>query len=126
MTISEDFEKIELGNKLKKIREERNWSKAYVAERAEITSGFLNKIENGISAPSSIVLAKLAKVLNKEIEYFVSHIQTIEEKFEKNWSMLSEIDKDKLGLKGKGPFYLDIKTKVVLLDIISNILDRKQ
>jgi len=118
----DDNGKKELGRKLREAREEKKLSKSDVAERAEISPSFLNKVENGTSAPSAINLAKLAKVLGKPIEHFVSHISTVDERFDKSWELLPEEEKDRLGLKANAPFYLDFKTKKALLSIIEHII----
>ncbi len=55
---------IELGNELRKMREDKGASLAAVAEPAKISAAYLHKIEHGVVAnPSPRVLARLAAVL---------------------------------------------------------------
>lgn len=55
---------IELGNELRKMRENKGASLAAVAEPAKISPAYLHKLEHGsVASPSPRVLARLAMVL---------------------------------------------------------------
>ena len=55
---------IELGNELRKAREDKGESLASVADPAKISAAYLHKLERGvINSPSPRVLARLAVVL---------------------------------------------------------------
>jgi HTH-type transcriptional regulator, competence development regulator len=59
---------VELGNELRKAREEKGESLASVADPANISAAYLHKLERGvINSPSPRVLARLALVL--EVSY---------------------------------------------------------
>jgi len=116
----------ELGRKLRQARERTGMSLAAVAKRAEITPGFLNKVERGVSCPSAIVVARLSKVLHEDLSSLLDHVMTVEEKWDAKLASLSEKDKSQLKIWGQHPFQPDFETKVVLLKMIEDILESNE
>lgn len=53
-----------LGQKLKNIRKERNYSQEYVANYAAINKNYLSDLERGRRNPTLIVLKRLADFYN--------------------------------------------------------------
>lgn len=70
-------EKIELGNKIRKLRKELGLTQEQLAEKIELDSKHLCKIEKGVHLPTYKTLVKLAEVLNfnfnNEIQKGVGH-----------------------------------------------------
>jgi len=54
---------INLGKKIKKLREERNLTQEKLAEKATISLDYLGKIEVNINKPGLLTLLKLADAL---------------------------------------------------------------
>jgi transcriptional regulator with XRE-family HTH domain len=48
---------------LKKFRQARGWSQAFLAEKAETSTNYIGNLENSIKFPSSEMIQKLALVL---------------------------------------------------------------
>jgi transcriptional regulator with XRE-family HTH domain len=55
-----------LASNLKKFRQSRGWSQAFLAEKAEISTNYIGMLENTIKFPSSEVIQKLAFALGVE------------------------------------------------------------
>ncbi|TAE45679.1 MAG: XRE family transcriptional regulator [Cytophagia bacterium] len=63
---------INIGTKIKKVRELRNFTQDYVAEKLEMTQAGYSKIEQGIVDVPYSRLEQIAKVLNIKIEDIIS------------------------------------------------------
>ena len=57
-----------LGNNIKKLRKERNWTQEYLAEQAGISVPFMTQIELARKQASLEVIEKIAKALNVPYE----------------------------------------------------------
>ncbi|NII12099.1 helix-turn-helix transcriptional regulator [Oleiagrimonas sp. C23AA] len=57
-----------LGNRLKVLRAERNWTQAELAERASVTRKTINTIERGVFVPSTVLALRLARVFGVPVE----------------------------------------------------------
>ncbi len=53
---------IDIGKRLKSLRETRGWSQADLAERASVARNTINRVENGLSEPSLDLLQRLADI----------------------------------------------------------------
>lgn len=57
-----------LGNNIKKLRKEKNWTQEYLAEQASISVPFMTQIELARKQASLEVIEKIAKALNVPYE----------------------------------------------------------
>lgn len=64
-----------IGKRLKEQRNEEKLTQEQVAERAEITTVYLSKIENGKVAPTLDTLATICAVIDADIGYVLSGCQ---------------------------------------------------
>ncbi|WAH37870.1 helix-turn-helix domain-containing protein [Alicyclobacillus dauci] len=71
-TIPEDDDDVELGQKLRILREQKSWTLAQASEFAGISLSHLSAIENGTRPnPSFFVVVKLAQAYGVPLEYFL-------------------------------------------------------
>jgi len=63
---------ITIGNKIKKVRELRNFTQGYVAEKLKMTQAGYSKIEQGIVDVSYSKLEQIAKVLNTQVQDIIT------------------------------------------------------
>lgn len=70
---------IVLGNNIKKLRKERNWTQEYLAEQAGISVPFMTQIELARKQASLEVIEKIAIALN--VPYSSLFKQSLDEKF---------------------------------------------
>lgn len=66
--VCKEVERLSVGANIRRIREEKGLSQAYVAERVGITQSMLCQIERETKNPSLQVSAEIAKQLNCKIE----------------------------------------------------------
>lgn len=59
--------RVEIGNKIKKIREGREWSQEQVAEKAGMKANYYAKIERGLYGSAPEKLYAIAKALEVDI-----------------------------------------------------------
>jgi transcriptional regulator with XRE-family HTH domain len=59
---------VSFGKRLRELRDERGLSQALLAERAEITSEHVSRIERALVGPSLEVMERLAEALDVEIK----------------------------------------------------------
>jgi transcriptional regulator with XRE-family HTH domain len=60
-----------LADKIKRLRKERGWSQAELAERLGVHDGHISRIETGKYQPSVDVLWKLARTLEVSADYLL-------------------------------------------------------
>jgi transcriptional regulator with XRE-family HTH domain len=58
-----------LGNKIKKLRQEKNLTQVELAERVGIHQKQISSYERGVNTPSTDVLIKLAEAFNVTLDY---------------------------------------------------------
>lgn len=63
---------IESGRRIKKIREEKKYTREYIAIKADISEKFLYEIELGMKGFSANTLYKIAKALEVSSEYILN------------------------------------------------------
>jgi len=59
--------KTNLGKNIKKLRTQRQFSQAVLAEKIDISIAYLSKIERGIKYPKPDILSQIAEGLNVEV-----------------------------------------------------------
>lgn len=62
----------EAGDRIRKLREEKYYSRKVLADKADISPKFLYEIENGMKGFSAETLYKLAKSLGVSADYILS------------------------------------------------------
>lgn len=62
---------LELGQKIKKLRESRNWSQAELARRAGITKSAISTYELGMRTPSADVVCAFSKAFGVSADYLL-------------------------------------------------------
>ncbi|WP_026954498.1 helix-turn-helix domain-containing protein [Algoriphagus vanfongensis] len=65
---------VQISNKLKHIRKERNLTLQEVGDRAGVTKGLISQIENGRTIPSLLVLIQIIKSLEVDLDEFFSEL----------------------------------------------------
>jgi len=67
-----------IANNLKKFRQARGWSQAYLAEKTETSTNYIGMLENSVKFPSSEMIQKLAYALGIDpTELFTKEIDPI-------------------------------------------------
>ncbi|MHB1418716.1 MAG: helix-turn-helix domain-containing protein [Bacillota bacterium] len=69
------MDNISFGEKVRKLREIKNWSLVDLAEMTGLSKSFLSDIENNKSSPTLKTIEKLAEAFKLPEEYFVSKKQ---------------------------------------------------
>jgi len=70
MTLYDDKHKV-LVNKIKEARIEANLNQEELAKKLDKTQSFVSKLESGQIRVDAILLSELAKILKKDISYFL-------------------------------------------------------
>jgi len=68
-----------VGKKLKEIRLKQDMTIQILAERSQVSSNMISRIERGLTIPSVEILMRLATVFDKSINYFVEDVSTSHE-----------------------------------------------
>lgn len=61
-----------IGNKIKKLRQDKNWSQVQLAQKIDVNKRFVSAYETGKSLPSANTLQKLAEVFGVSVDYLLS------------------------------------------------------
>ncbi|MGD9569985.1 MAG: helix-turn-helix domain-containing protein [Sedimentibacter sp.] len=61
---------IEIGDKIKKIRKDKNMSISELAQKSDVSQGLISQVERNIVTPSIVSLWKIAKSLDVSVGYF--------------------------------------------------------
>lgn len=69
----------DVGNRIKLLRESRNFTREELAERAEISSKFLYEVEKGRKGLSADTLLKISRALSCSCDYILTGESYIEE-----------------------------------------------
>lgn len=84
---------IDIGNKIREIREKKGETLRLTAESIDVSHAHLSKIENGKNMPSLEVLEKLANHFDVPAGYFFGEERSVEElKQKKNLEFINDID----------------------------------
>lgn len=62
---------LDLGQKVRRLRESRDWSQAELARRAGVTKSAISTYELGIRTPSADVVGAFAKVFGVSADYLL-------------------------------------------------------
>lgn len=62
---------LDLGQKVRRLRESRDWSQAELARRAGVTKSAISTYELGIRTPSADVVRSFAKVFGVSADYLL-------------------------------------------------------
>lgn len=68
-----------VGKKLKEIRLKQDMTIQVLAERSQVSSNMISRIERGLTTPSVEILMRLAAVFDKSINFFVEDVSTSHE-----------------------------------------------
>ncbi len=68
-----------VGKKLKEIRLKQDMTIQILAEKSQVSSNMISRIERGLTIPSVEILMRLATVFDKSINYFVEDVSTSHE-----------------------------------------------
>jgi putative transcriptional regulator len=63
---------MELANRLRELRAERDLTQAGLAERVGVSRKTINTVENGVFVPSTLLALKLARALGCRVETIFS------------------------------------------------------
>lgn len=63
----------DLGEKIKKLRFERNWSQDQLAEKVGVGRQYISRYENGKISPNAENLQKIAEVFGVSVDYLLSN-----------------------------------------------------
>ena len=76
-----------IGDKIKRLRQDKNWSQEQLAQKIDVSRRFIGVYETSKSLPSAATLQKLAEVFGVSVDYLLSDDQT------KNLATVPIIDK---------------------------------
>jgi transcriptional regulator with XRE-family HTH domain len=65
---------VQISNKIKSVRKEKNLTLQEVADRAGVTKGLISQIENGRTIPSLLVLIQIVKALETDLDDFFNDL----------------------------------------------------
>lgn len=90
---------MEIGDKIKKLRKEKQLTQEELANRCELSKGFISQIENELTSPSIATLVDILEILGTNLKDFFSDEKHEKIVFKKD-DMFETEDKD-LGYKLK-------------------------
>ena len=62
---------MEIGNRIKRLRQQRNWSQTQLGKKLKAHQKQISKYERGITIPSVEVLVRIAQVFDVSLDYLV-------------------------------------------------------
>ncbi|WP_338789741.1 helix-turn-helix transcriptional regulator (plasmid) [Priestia megaterium] len=71
---------MDLGDKLKKLRKEHNYSQQQLAEKLHVTAQAISKWENNKSVPDIINLVQLSEVYDSSLDYLIKSDKQLQKK----------------------------------------------
>jgi len=87
-----------LGEKLKKLRKEKNWSQQYLSDQLGVHTKHISRYENNVNKPSLEMLRKLSDLFNVSVDYLVneeaSNINFKDKELEKYFEKVDKLDED--------------------------------
>jgi putative transcriptional regulator len=63
---------LELENRIKVLRAERDWTQEHLAERVGVTRKTINTVERGVFVPSTLLALRLARAFGVPVEQVFS------------------------------------------------------
>ncbi len=88
---------LDLGNKIKQMRQQKNLTQEELADRCELTKGYISQLENNLNSPSIATLCDLLNALGSSLSEFFSEETEDKVVFSKD----EFIEKDSDGVKWK-------------------------
>ena len=70
-----------IGNRIRTLRKQLNYSQEYVAEQLDVTRQAVSKWEKDLTSPDTDNIIQLAKLLNSTVEYFDKYSKELTETF---------------------------------------------
>ena len=111
---------LDIADEILRLRIEKGWSQAKLAERAETKQANISRLESGLSNPSVSFLQKVAKALDADISLHIA--QTPSQKIYEG-----VVEQGKICLKAGMKLPENAKVYVVVRDEVINVkLDRKK
>jgi transcriptional regulator with XRE-family HTH domain len=100
-----------LASNLKRFRQARGWSQAFLAEKAEISTNYIGMLENAVKFPSSEMIQKLALALgidptdlfSKEIDPLSTMKNYQKAAYEDIYELLGRLINEKIQELGEKP-----------------------
>lgn len=89
------MDSIAIGEKLKRLRIENELTQAELANRTELSKGFISQLENGLNSPSIVTLTDILSCLGSDLSTFFSKEE--EEKVVVKYEDTFEQRNDELG-----------------------------
>jgi transcriptional regulator with XRE-family HTH domain len=83
-------ENMEIGSKIKELRLKLDLTQEELADRCELTKGFISQIENDLASPSIATLADMLNVLGTSLKDFFSDRKETQIVFDKSDFFISE------------------------------------
>lgn len=68
---------VQISNKIKSIRKEKNFTLQDIADRAKVTKGLISQIENSRTIPSLLVLIQIIKALEVDLDIFFNDLSAL-------------------------------------------------
>ena len=84
---------MQIGNKIKRMRIERGLTQEELANRCELSKGFISQVENDLTSPSIATLIDILEILGTNLKEFFSDDKdekityTYEDMFEPSFSL---------------------------------------
>lgn len=88
---------IYIGEKIRKLRQENNWTIQKLSDASKISPAGIYKIETGTMTPSITTMLKIAKALGKKIDYFIGDYEPV-----KDLELLSKKNRKKIKVNESG------------------------
>jgi transcriptional regulator with XRE-family HTH domain len=101
-----------LNNKIKRLRQENNWSQERLGQKVGVNRLIIGKYERGQAIPSTETLQKLSEVFGVSIDYLLSdnnnkNLANVAIKDKTLLEYFEEIDRMDEGVKDSVKFFLD-------------------
>lgn len=65
-----------VGERVKKIREKKEWTQEFLADEAKISKSYLSEVENNKTSPGAQTLLQIANALGATVDYLLQGGQT--------------------------------------------------
>lgn len=90
---------IDIGEKIRKLRTEKQLTQEELANRCELSKGFISQLENNLTSPSIATLIDILEILGTNLKEFFS--EEVNEKITYKQDDMFEVDDFDLGYKFK-------------------------
>ncbi|PLT35831.1 helix-turn-helix domain-containing protein [Bacillus sp. V5-8f] len=91
---------MELGNKLRNLRKEKEWTQEYIGAKLNISRATISKFENGHQIPNIEVLIRYAELFDIDSDYLISELTgPVQSKEKRSSYLVNSKDHDSLLLQ---------------------------